>query len=403
MPEFDIDKQLEKYWEKFRRQLSGEEQELLDKILEGTETQFIDPTVDSPVKAVDFACWLNPEPLLDVLRISYPYFDFIKDRLVSRMRFFAYYVLSGKKNVYQAYKSLSDEEYIKLGFDNRPTYELMREFIYERIGVEQFPLIMCWIVQEIKDLLNEKKGIQLGKHTYQDATDTHSLKHDPEAKYSGYYKHAGYKIDDTIDADLDIPLYYSPMEITTDEGRGLIPSQEHLDFLDIHEEERTVDIKYATFENIAHSEINGTSLYYKIASNWVFSKKGEEKEIKKRYQKYHQEDDFIVNPTLDFMLRYIYKKGEIETVGAFYRNQRMKQAEDDPRGYKKICDKRGVHMEGHIGRVKLTTLLDDHPGRRGWKQFLLRTGMTMLSLVFAALIRVQNDVFEHLTNVTYIV
>ena len=403
MPEFDIDKQLEKYWEKFRRQLSDEEQELLDKILEGTETQFVDPTVDSPVKAVDFACWLNPEPLLDVLRISYPYFDFIKDRLVSRMRFFAYYVLSGKKNVYQAYKSLSDEEYIKLGFGNRPTYELMREFIYERIGVEQFPLIMCWIVQEIKDLLNEKKGIQLGKHTYQDATDTHSLKHDPEAKYSGYYKHAGYKIDDTIDADLDIPLYYSPMEITTDEGRGLIPSQEHLDFLDIHEEERTVDIKYATFENIAHSEINGTSLYYKIASNWVFSKKGEEKEIKKRYQKYHQEDDFIVNPTLDFMLRYIYKKGEIGTVGAFYRNQRMKQAEDDPEGYKKICDKRGVHMEGHIGRVKLTTLLDDHPGRRGWKQFLLRAGMTMLSLVFAALIRVQNGVFEHLSNVTYIV
>ena len=403
MPEFDIDKQLEKYWEKFRRQLSGEEQKLLDRILEGTEVQFVDPTVDSPVKAVDFACWLNPEPLLDVLRISYPYFDFIKDRLVSRMRFFAYYVLSGKKNVYQAYKSLSDEEYIKLGFDNRPTYELMREVIYERIGVEQFPLIMCWIVQEIKDLLDEKKGIQLGKHTYQDATDTHSLKHDPEAKYSGYYKHAGYKIDDTIDADLDIPLYYSPMEITSDEGRGLIPSQEHLDFLDIHEEERTVDIKYATFENIAHSEINGTSLYYRIASNWVFSKKGEEKEIKKRYQKYHQEDDFIVNPTLDFMLRYIYKKGEIEAVGAFYRNRRMKQAEDDPEGYKKICDKRGVHMEGHIGRVKLTTLLDDHPGRRGWKQFLLRSGMTMLSLVFAALIRVQNDVFEHLSNVTYIV
>ena len=164
-----------------------------------------------------------------------------------------------------------------------------------------------------------------------------------------------------------------------------------------------MDIKYATFENIAHSEINSISLYYKIAKNWVFSKKGEEKEIKKRYQKYHQEHDFIVNPTLDFILRYLYKKGDIENVGAYYRNQRMKQAENDPEKYKKICDKRGVHMEGHIGRVKLTTLLDDHPGRQGWKQFLLRSGMTMLSLVFAALIRVQNDVFEHLSNVTYIV
>jgi len=52
--------------------------------------------------------------------------------------------------------------------------------------------------------------------------------------------------------------------------------------------------------------------------------------------------------------------------------------------------------------MKLTTILDDHPGRRGWKQFLLRAGMTMLSLVFTALIRVQNGIVEHLTNVTYI-
>ena len=144
-------------------------------------------------------------------------------------------------------------------------------------------------------------------------------------------------------------------------------------------------------------------MYYKISSNWVYNKKGDEKSIKKLYQKYHRDDDFIVDPDLNFMLRYLYTKGEVEAVGAFYRNQRMKQAEDDPEGYKKICDKRGVHMEGHFGRVKLTTLLDDHPGRRGWKQFLLRAGMAMLSLVFAALIRVQNGVFEHLTNVTYIV
>ncbi len=157
MPEYDIDKQLEKYWENFRRQLSSEEQEILDKILEESETGFIDPTVENPVKTIDFVRNLDPENLLNVLRTSYPYFDFIKDRLASRMRFFAYFVLSGKKNIYQAYKGLSDEEYIKLGFDDKPTYELMREFIYERISVEQFPLIMCWIVQEIKDLLMEKK------------------------------------------------------------------------------------------------------------------------------------------------------------------------------------------------------------------------------------------------------
>lgn len=80
----------------------------------------------------------------------------------------------------------------------------------------------------------------------------------------------------------------------------------------------------------------------------------------------------------------------------------MEEAEEKSDEYKEKCNKRGSHMEGHFGRVKLTTLLDDHPGRRGWKQFLLRAGMTVLSLVFAALIRVQNGVLEHLTNVTYI-
>ena len=400
--EIDIGKQVEKYWGRIDRQLSDEDHELLDMLLDGMEKNFIDPTKNSPVKAVEFASWLDPEPIMDLLRTSYPYFEYIKKRFGPRIRFFAYLMLSKKKNLWQAYHSISEEEFMKLGFSKMPNYELLREFTFERIGIEQLPLVLCWVVGTLKMLLQKKK-IQLGKKTFQDATDTRSLKHDKEAKYSGYYKHSGYKLDSTIDADVDIPLYYSPMEITTDEGGNLIPSQEHLAFLDISEEERTVDDKYATFANIAHSEINGTSLYYKIASNWVYSKEGDEKAIKKRYQKYHRDDDFIVNPDLDFMLRYIYKKGEVEPVGAFYRNQRMKQAEDDPEGYKKICDERGVHMEGHFGRVKLTTLLDDHPGRRGWRQFLLRAGMTMLSLVFAALIRVQNGVFEHLTNVTYIV
>jgi hypothetical protein len=59
-------------------------------------------------------------------------------------------------------------------------------------------------------------------------------------------------------------------------------------------------------------------------------------------------------------------------------------------------------MEGFFGRVKNTTLLDDQLTKRGWKGFLFRVGTAMLTLVFAALIRVQNGIKYHLTNVTYI-
>jgi len=401
MPEIDIERNIEKYWDSFRRQLNDEDAEKLDKLLEEIEEHFIDPTQDTPVKAVDFARWFDPESILDVLKTAYPYFKRVRSRLVPRMRFFAYFMISRKKNAWQAYHSLTEEEYMKLGFRNKPLYELLREFCYERIGIEEFPIVLSWVVKET-DFLLRKKGIQLGKETFQDATPIRCLRGDPDAKYSGYYKHDGYKLDYTIDAQRSVPLEYIPMGITEDEGKNLKVSQEHLTSLGMQEEIRVIDDKYATFENIAYSELKGISLYYKIASNWVYKEEGEQGMIKQLYQKYHLCEDFIPGADLDFMLRYLYKKEEYEAVGSHFRNMRMAEYEEHPEGYEEICHQRGSHMEGNIGRVKLTTLLDDHPGRRGWKQFLLRAGMTILALAFAALIRVQNGVFEHLTNITYI-
>ena len=60
----------------------------------------------------------------------------------------------------------------------------------------------------------------------------------------------------------------------------------------------------------------------------------------------------------------------------------VSEYEEHPESYLELCNERGGKMEGDIGRMKLTTLLDDHPGRRGWRQFLLRAGMTILSFGF---------------------
>jgi len=402
MPETNIERKIEKYWGGIERQLNLGDEEEFQQMLQEIEEQFIDPTSDKPVRAVDFARWLNPEPLLEVLKPSYPYFKYIKQRFEPRMRFFAYMLLSREKNLRQAYNSLTEEEYKLLGFARgKPTYELLREFIYERISIERFPEVFKQILQELVFLL-KRKNISLGKHVFQDATDIRSLKHDPEAKYSGYYKHSGYKLDVTLDAEYDIPLCYIAMEITSDEGQNLVPSQKYLAGLGLLEEERVVDDKYASFPNIARSELNKVSLFYKIAKNWVPTKKSDLKKLKQLYQKYHQEDDFVINPSLDFILRYLYKKDEYEAVGGFFRNQRMMESKEKPKDYKAKCNKRGARMEGFFGRVKNTTLLDDRPCKRGWKGLLFRVGTSMLTLVFAALTRVQNGITSHLTNVTYI-
>jgi hypothetical protein len=402
MPETDIERKIEKYWGRIDRQLNINDEEEFKQMFQDIEKQFIDPTEDNPVRTVDVVKWLDPTPLLDILKTRYPYFDMIKDRFLPRFRFFAYLTISKKRNLRQAYLSLTESDFLKLGFDNIPNYELLREFLYERLGVEGFPFVFHWIVKEIVFLL-KKKDILVGTRTFQDATDVRALKHDSDAKYSGYYKESGYKLDVTIDAELEIPLHYLPMKITADEGKNLVPSQEQLASLGIQEKERIVDDKYAIYENIAQSETNGTKMIYRIAEHWVSNPSGSPKQIKQLYQKYHQNDDFVAGAELEFMLHYLNKKGECEAVGAYYRNQRMKEAKKQPKEYNKKCKVRGSRMEGFFGRVKTTTILDDHPGRRGWKGFLLRGGLSMISLVFAALIRVQNGVLEHLTNVTYII
>jgi len=398
MPEIEIEKHVKNYWGSIGRLLNDEERAAFNEI----EKQFVDPTEDNPLKAVDVAKWLDPTPLLDILKARYPYFDMIKERLIPRFRFLAYMTISKKRNLRQAYLSLNESDFLQLGFENKPNYELLREFLYERIGVEEFPFVFHCIAREIVFLL-KKKDILVGTRTFEDATDVRALKHDSDAKYSGYYKESGYKLDVTTDAELGIPLHYLPMEITADEGKNLVPSQEQLASLGVQEKERIVDDKYATYENIAQSETHGIKMFYKIAGHWVSNPIGKPEEIKRLYQKYHQEEDFVAGANLDFMLQYLSKKGENEAVGAYFRNQRMNESKEQPKEYNKKCKKRGSRMEGFFGRLKTTTILDDHPGRRGWKGFLLRAGFSMLSLVFVALIRVQNGVLGHLTNVTYII
>ncbi|MGF3573745.1 MAG: hypothetical protein ACQXXG_10070 [Candidatus Bathyarchaeia archaeon] len=115
-------------------------------------------------------------------------------------------------------------------------------------------------------------------------------------------------------------------------------------------------------ENIAQSETKRTKMIYKIAEHWVSNPSGDPEEIKRLYQKYHQNDGFVAGAELEFMLQYLNKKGEREPVGAYYRNQRMTEAKEHLAEYEKKCKERRSRMEGFFGRLKNTTILDDHPG-----------------------------------------
>jgi hypothetical protein len=402
MTETEIEEKVKRFWDAKKRNLDEADSRELEKTLkEIDECEFIDPSSERPVKVVDFVRWLNPESLLEIVKEKYPYFDYIKDRFPARMRFVAYHCLSGNRFLMASYRSLSKEDWRKIGFDKIEPYETLRDFTYERIGEENLPALTDIMIKEIGSIA-EKKRIIIGERVMEDATDIPALKHDPESEYSGYYKEWGYKVDITLDADHQIPLNYLPLGINEDEGKCLKGSQEKLKSLGIEEKERMVDGKYATFENIASSKSKGIDLFFKIAKNWKRESVDEmEKAVRDRYQKYHNEMDFIPTKSISCMLGYLYEKGEHELVGRYYRAENMEIAHTSE--YRRKCNERSSKMEGSNGYMKNVAGLCDRFRRRGWRAFLIRVGFTVLSLLFAALTRLQNGITKNLGNVTYVV
>jgi len=64
---------------------------------------------------------------------------------------------------------------------------------------------------------------------------------------------------------------------------------------------------------------------YKPQRGWVYNEKGEEKKIKEKYSRYWKEEKcFNPNASLEQKLHFLYKKGEYEMVGVYYRNKRRK-------------------------------------------------------------------------------
>lgn len=406
MTEVDIERMKSTFWNNKCKVLDIGQLNKLDTIVNKLYRDvFKNADKDKPVSAFRFASWLDTGKLKSFFKNgSYVLFDIVEERLDPRIKFTAAMCMGKYETPMDAFRVMISEGYWRmLGFSEQPNYELLREFVYERIGIPRLQEFFNTVVVE---LIRQGKQFNLdfGTRTGEDATDTTSLKYDNEAVYSGYYKHNGYKMDVIHDMnDKTVPLDYLPMRLTDDEGKNLIPSQERLRLKGIKETERKVDGAYVkSLDNIAKSEMNGVHLVYKKQKNWTICKKGTEENIKKQYQKYHVDENFRSNATILFMLDFLHKKGRFKSVGAYFRNQRMKYIDEHPELSKKETGERSNKTEGFFSVTKNSTILDSRPRRRGWKEFVRRCGFSMLAHVFAALIRIQHGVKIALGCVTYL-
>ena len=204
----DIDTQVNNLWAGRHLTFLDVERELCEQIMvKDPQEHYTPPSADMPIPAERFVCWLDTGFMEGLLREVYPRYDQIKQRLPPRVRFLAYFTLSRTTSLKKAYRRLEPEDFYRMGFDTVPNYELLRVFVYEKIGRDNLKRIFDLIVKQVKYLL-VPHDIKLGNRIGEDATDVRALKHDKEADYSGYYKEYGYKIDIVHDLDQEtLPIF----------------------------------------------------------------------------------------------------------------------------------------------------------------------------------------------------
>ena len=404
---WDALESIKRYWQNMEKMMPDSNLALIEVMTRDLQEHgFLDATQDNPLPAVLFVSQMDCERLEEFMAKIYPRTKkskTVKERVMAKLRILSLMVIKGYRSIRALYRSLTEEDFIKLGFKRKPSYESIREFINDRLGpiglIELFYILIELIVD-----YGKKNGIEIGKRIGEDATDIRALKHDPDADYSGYYKEHGYKVDIVFDLDNNaLPLALTLLNINANEAECLVPSIEKLTRLGCHPTYIAFDDKYATYSNIGYCGIHGIDTVYKIASNWKYNKKGDLEEIKRRYQKYHRNEDWIVNASLEQMLWYLYEHGDIEYVGAYYRNQSMHEYQSNPEEYVKRCNERSSKVEGMNGYLKTQTNLDSRLPRRGWKAFAMHVVISLLGPVFAAFIRLQHGITQNISNITYIV
>ena len=335
----------------------------------------------------------------------YPRFERIREAVYARTKLYFCMILTNNRKITNIYRDMKTNPYQAklLGFKKGklPTYETIRDFINTRLTDELEEELFYKFVKEIQ-LELKRYSDSLGEEVGEDATPIQAKRNDDEAEYNGYYKTKGWKKDITIDLKHKIPIAYSDIGINDDEAKCLIPNLEQLDKIDIQCKLNKIDNGYSDLVNIAHAKMKyNTELHYRIQDNWVMREDGTPKEIKRKYQKYWHDENFRVTDEIEYMLRFLYNEGHIEQVGAYYRNQKMLDYQNDPENNTKKINERSKsewfndYIKKHLG-------FDSIFPKKGKKAAFRSTTMSLIGILVVALVRVQNGITENLGSTVFL-
>lgn len=410
--EFNVDKYVKTYWEKFIGLTDSNENE-----------EFADATSENSVRASKFLEGLNLDPIMPELNRHYSV-DEGEETYPRRAMFKAIVWKKIKKIKYftRAENHLKDhpDEAFELGFNIDlngnpivPDHETLRHFEKIRLGNEGMDAIMeVFCIKVVGD--GKKLGLKIGKRTGTDSTPI-EIPNDPDGTYNGHYKKKMVKMHITSDYDHNVPLAKQVCGGTDDDNQYLesmlkktaMSAKENMD-------ETWYDGGYNSNKNIAFAHVDlGLICHYHIDQDWRRNVTYEhnfggktfiytpEQEINYLYRKYWNEPDYKKDASLEYKMKYLFNKGVHEPVAMHFRNPYVAAYEECPDGVLDVYHQRN-HSEGVNSYMKMNLGLETHINGKGMKNIDLHVTECCIVLLTVALTRLQQGITKNLSSVAYL-
>ena len=401
MTEPDTDTQIRRYW-------ASRERLIPDDFLQRLEErfpEFRDAVEDSPVRAAEFLCHLDLEPVRNFLnglyrrKPTYPAEAMLRSMFLMDLRRMKF-----RTELKRDLDSNPDEARM-LGFPMEEGRVVVTgdknlwHFDKIRMGGkwdDLFRMLRDAVVKEAASV-----GLTLGEKTLEDATPIEALDGDREAEYNGHYEVKGYKLDTVTTLEEAVPLNKKVTGINVDEAKNLQPQLSEMKGAGIRVKDHWFDGGYADYVNLAWMGVNGIEAHYHLHENWVRNEKGSVDNILRLYQGHWKDGGFKQRAGMEYILSFLLEKGHVEEVGAFFRNMAMDRYAADPVAFLKDYHKRS-RQEGSHGYWKEHMDLERRLRTKGLvnvDRYLTRNLCAVLAI---ALCRFQHGVKENLTSVAYL-
>jgi hypothetical protein len=409
--EFDVDKHVKSYWDKFI------------SLTDRDEEEFADATSKNSIRTSKFLEGLNLDPIMPELNKHYSVSEG-EERYPRRAMFKAMILRKIKKIKYytrtESYLNNYPDEAIELGFyvDQNgnvmaPDQETLRHYEKIRLGNETMDAIMeLFCIKVVR--AGNNLGLKIGENTGTDSTPIETP-NDPAGTYNGYYKKKMVKMHITSDYNYTIPLAKKVCGGTDDDNQYLegmlrktaVSAKKNM-------LETWFDGGYNDNKNLALAHVEfGLKCHYHIDRDWRRNVWYEhridgktytfmpEQEVNYLYRKYWKEPDYNKDASPEYMMQYLIKKGIYEPVAMYFRNAYMNEYEECPDGVLDVYHMRN-NNEGINSYMKGNLGLETHVNGKGMRNIDLHETQCCIAILAVALIRLQQGIKENIHSVAYL-